>query len=393
MVSDTTGGHQVVYPDLDGLMAQARVQAGLTDFGPDSFREGFERFLVSLAVDARLSSAGAAQVLDTLTRRLRNRLEVEAWHGANPTAAGADIVGPLSVTGLPRTGTTALGNMLSLDPRFRCLRGWEQRQPCPPPILGAEDVDPRRLAAMSAIDDLVGQRPEQLAMHLWDVDATTEDTDVLGIDGRPQSAPVPVYGYHEWWRECDMRATYRYHRRVALLLQSSRPPNRWLFKSPHMSFHLDDFVAAYPDARFVMTHRDPVSAVPSWVSFVSSLIPPGARDTVDLPRFGRHLAHHLAVGARRSIEARARLGEERFLDVHHLELVADPIGVIARIYDWVGMEFADDVRAAMMGWSDNNRAGAHGAHRYTPEQFGLDAATLRGQFAFYTERFGVRAEG
>lgn len=381
-----------MYPSLDQLMARAVEQAGSSDFGPPSFREGFERFLISLTDDANLTDAGAAQVIDTLTRRLKNRLEIEAWHTANPTAAHATIEGPLSVTGLPRTGTTALGNMLSLDPQFRCLRNWEQRQPCPPPVLGAEADDPRRLAMMGSLNDLLGARPEQMAMHLWDVDSTTEDTDVLGIDGRPQSAPTPVYGYHEWWRGSDMRATYHYHRRVALLLQSSRPPSRWLFKSPHMSFHLDDFVDAYPDVRFIWTHRDPVKAVPSWVSFVSSLMPPGTTDTIDLQRFGRHLATHLQVGAQRAIDARTRLGEHRFLDIHHLELVADPMGQIERIYDWIDSPLTTETRQAMITWSEENRSGAHGSHRYTPEQFGLSATQLRSDFAEYTDHFGVNLE-
>lgn len=378
------------YPTLDDLMARASEQTGLDDFGDPGYRDGFERFVASLAADAQLTAPGAAQVIETLTRRLRNRLQIEAWHAANPAAASSVVDGPLAVTGLPRTGTTALGNMLSLDPAFRCLRGWEQRQPCPPPVLGHELDDPRRIAAIESTDALVGAKPEQMAMHLWDVDATTEDTDVLGIEGRPQSAPVPVYGYHEWWRESDMSSAYRYHRRVAQLLQSSRPPNRWLFKSPHMSCHLDDVVAAYPDARFVVTHRDPVKAVPSWVSFVSSLLPPGTDATVDLHRFGRHLARHLVVNARRTMEARARLDGDRFLDVHHVDLVADPIGQIERIYDWTGRPLEPAVRDAMIAWSAANRLGAHGSHRYTPEQFGLVADRLREEFAAYTEHYGVQ---
>jgi hypothetical protein len=379
----------VTYPTLDGLITTVRDQTGLSDFGDDDFREGFERFLSSLRDDAQLTDSGATSVLDSVTRRLRNRAQVESWHAANPGAAESEIAGPLCVTGLPRTGTTALGNMLSLDPQFRSLRGWEQHTPCPPPVGETEHEDARRHAAIERTNALLGARPEQMAMHLWDVDATTEDTDVLGIHGRPQSAPVPVYSYHEWWRDASMRGAYRYHRRVAALLQSSRPPNRWLFKSPHMSFHLEDFLDAYPDARFVMTHRDPASAVPSWVSFVSSLLPPGTDRTIDLTRFGRHLANHLEVGARRMIEARSRIGEGRFIDVHQSDLVADPIGEVERIYDFIGLGYRDDVRQLMTHWSDVNRSGSHGVHTYEPSGFGLDVNELRERFSFYTGRFDV----
>jgi hypothetical protein len=160
------------------------------------------------------------------------------------------------------------------------------------------------------------ERPEQMSMHLWEVDATMEDTDLLGIEGRAQSATVPVTGFHVWWRESSMVDAYQAHSRTAQLLHSRRPPCAWLFKSPHMSFHLEDFVAAYPQARFVLTHRDPLKAVPSWVSFVSSLFPPGTADVTDLTVYGPHLAAHLAVGTERMIEAR-HLGDERFFDLHH----------------------------------------------------------------------------
>jgi Sulfotransferase family len=229
-------------------------------------------------------------------------------------------------------------------------------------------------------------------MHLWEVDATVEDTDLLGIDGRAQSAVVPVTGYHVWWRESSMVDAYRYHRRVAQLLQSRRPPSAWLFKSPHMSFHLDDFVVAYPDARFVVTHRDPVKAVPSWISFVSSLVAPGTLDVTDLTKFGPHLAAHLAVGTDQMMRARRELDDVRFLDIHHHELVADPMGTITRVYTWLGLELTPNTQTAMSAWSEKNRSGAHGAHRYTAEQFGLDNATLRSQFKEYTDHFDVRLE-
>jgi hypothetical protein len=379
-------------PSLDELMAQARDETGLDDFGPPSFRVGFERYLQSLAEDAKLTDAALAGVLATQRRRLVNRLRIEAWYAQHPEIADVPVEGPVSITGIPRSGTTALADMMSLDPQFRPLRGWEQAAPCPPPILADEAIDPRRIEALRSHETMLAERAEAMAVHIYEVDATTEDADLLGIDGRTQGAPVPVTGYHVWWREQSMRDTYRYHQRVAQLLQSRRPPNYWLFKAPHMSFHLEDFVAAYPDARFVMTHRDPVKAVPSWASLVTSLFPPGARETTDMHAYGRHLAEHLAYGTRRSIEARATLGDDRFLDIHHHEFAADAMGTIERVYTWLGRTLNDDVRSAMATWSEANKVGAHGVHRYTLEQFGLDAATIRAQFAEYTNHFGVHLE-
>jgi hypothetical protein len=124
----TTEGAQ--YPSSDELLAAAVAAAGLDDFGPGDFRLGVDKLLESLARDAPdLTPAAAAGVVGGLHRRLVNRLEVEAWYRDHPEIEGQSVQGPIDINGLPRTGTTAMANMMSLDPQFRCLRGWEQVQP------------------------------------------------------------------------------------------------------------------------------------------------------------------------------------------------------------------------------------------------------------------------
>ena len=242
------------YPSGDQLLAEAMQATGRSDFGPGDFREGLDVLLESLERDADLSPATDADVIGDLRRRLVNRLEVEAWYRDHPEIAELAVRGPVDINGLPRTGTTALANMMSLDPQFRGLRGWEQSQPCPPPTIESEATDPRRLQLAEENEQL----PAELhAMHLYDVDATMEDTELLGMAFHGQQYTLPVYGYHAWWRAADMTSTYDYHRRIVKLLQSRRPPDLWLFKAPHHNFHLEAIAPAYPDARFIMTHRDP----------------------------------------------------------------------------------------------------------------------------------------
>jgi hypothetical protein len=299
------------------------------------------------------------------------------------------VDGPIDINGLPRTGTTALANMLSLDPQFRSLRGWEQANPCPPPVAGEEANDPRRRRAEA--DN--AQLPAELkAMHLYDVDATMEDTELLGMAFHGQQFTLPVYSYHEWWRTADARPAYEYHRRVVKLLESERGPNLWLFKAPHHNFHLEAIAHAYPDAMFVMTHRDPVKSVPSWASIVSTIFP-AADGERDLHRLGREVSNHLRVGVEQAIAARSRLGENRFVDVYHRDLIADPMREVRRVYEFVGCELTPEVSDAIQAWQVENRAGAHGTHRYTPEQFGLRADQLRSDYDFYVKHFDVALEG
>src|SRR5690606_23447389 len=110
----------------DQLLAEASEEAGLTDFGPGDFREGLEVLLDSLERDSDLDPAVDERVIADFRRRLVNRLEVEAYYAEHPEVEDVSVRGPVDINGLPRTGTTALADMLSLDPQFRCLRGWEQ---------------------------------------------------------------------------------------------------------------------------------------------------------------------------------------------------------------------------------------------------------------------------
>ncbi len=181
---------------------------------------------------------------------------------------------------------------------------------------------------------------------------------------------------------------------MAKLLASHRPPHRWLYKAPHHKFHLDAVVAAYPDARFVMTHRDPAKSVPSYASLVSSIFPTAASPAGhDLTRLGPEVSNHLREGMEHAIEARARIGEDRFLDVHHEDLNADPMGTVARVHEFLGLELDAASERVIDEWQRENRTGARGSHRYTPEQFGLSADRIRDEYDFYIRRFDVHVDG
>ena len=118
------GARLTRYPSADDLLATAAATTGLDDFGPGDFRDGLDVLLESLERDADLGAGTDDAVLGPILRRLGNRLEVEAWLRDHPDITGLDVRGPVGVNGLPRTGTTALANLLSLDPQFRCLRQW-----------------------------------------------------------------------------------------------------------------------------------------------------------------------------------------------------------------------------------------------------------------------------
>jgi hypothetical protein len=371
----------------DALITAARAATGLDDLGDDSFREWLDLLIESANADIDFHASGVDVVEATIVRSLSNRLQVEQWYRDHPETAGTTVAGPVLITGLPRSGTTALVGMLAQDPAFRALRGWEAAQPCPPPELGREDDDPRVDAARALADALP---PEIVAMHIVDPLGPEEDHDVLnlGFCAAHYSGFWPVYRYPMQWLHADMASAFAYHERVLKLLAARRGPNDWLLKQPLHVFSLEAFAARYPDARFVMTHRDPTKAVPSVCSLMSWSYQT-VTDRVDLARHGRFQLEYWAEGISRAMTARARLGEHRFVDVVHDDLVADPEGEITRIYQFLGRAPTDDARSAISTYIADHRSDAASAHTYTAEEFGLRAPDIRSVFSDYVSRFAL----
>lgn len=376
------------WPTAQAMLDAACERTGCDDFGGMEFVEGLERLLASLSGESGIEGAGRTNVLTLLLRRLENRLLVEKWHRENPAAAQARVRGPIMITGLPRTGTTALGNLLSLDSQFRPCRSWEQASPLPPPVLATEMEDPRRLSMRERIAAMLAADPRQMAMHLYDTDATEEDHDILGLSFAAQHNTLPVPAYRDWWRAADLTHAYAWHRRVLQLLQSSRPPDLWMLKAPHYKFHMEQIAAVYPEAKFVFTHRDPVKAMTSYFSFVMNYYPAGSVDRIGRETIARDIYRHLLDGMKTAVASRERLGEGAFVDVSQRDLNSDAAAVLARVYDALGLPLTDEFVAQVRAWLAENHAGAHGTHRYSAEDYGFSDERIRADFAFYSDRFG-----
>jgi len=379
--------------NADELLDAARSQTALDDFGENSFREGLEVLAASLGREARLSEAGEQMARAHLTQLLATRLEIEDCYRRHPEIEAEEVAAPIFILGLPRTGTTALSYLMARDPGTRSLRLWESQAPVPPPETATEETDPRIATTQGFLDVMQTAYPELVAMYFATATSPTECQDLLGREFR---APhfwgqywIPTYA--DWQQGCDMEPAYRYHARQLRLLQWRCPPTRWLLKTPVHMLSLDALDRVYPDARFVMTHRDPAKVLGSVCSLIA-LMHRMTSDAVDRRALGRAQVDLWAEALRRAIDFRARVGDERFADLHFDELQGAPVEAIARAYARLGVPFTGAARARMSGWAGENPRGKHGEHHYRLEDFGLDPAAVRAQYGFYMKRFAVPVE-
>jgi hypothetical protein len=364
------------------LEERALQQTGCSDFGPGKgWREGLDRLLAALEEQA-LPPGSVARLEQRFTNVLASRLAVQEWLTSHPTEAGSPVEGPVIIIGLPRTATTALLNLLSRDSEWRYVREWEATQPVPPPDIATERDDPRAIAER----DRLAHDNTYAGMHIHDAGGPVDDAALLRLSFRNQELGVPAFDYSRWWRDCDMTEAYAYHHRMLGLLQSRRPPNRWLIKAPWHNFHLDELFAEYPDARFIMTHRDPGRTIPSVASLLyTSFSTWQPAEEIDRKAIGNFVLEHLSISIQRVMAFRRRHGADRVLDVDHQDFTADPLAQVGRIYTWLGRDLRHDVRERMMSWSERNTTEARGGHSYSPADFGLEPERIFDAFAEYTD--------
>jgi len=376
-------------PGREELVERAVEATGCDDFGADGWQEGLDVLLDALAGEARLNQLGELAFTERIGNALRSRLEVVAWRRDHPEVADEVVEGPVVITGLPRTGTTALSNLLAEDPGTRSLRVWESASPIPPPDAATYASDPRIAATQVGLDLFHEMVPEMRVMHDDDATSTAEAIDLLAMSFATNhfGGMAMIPSYDGWWLATDMTAPYRLHHQVLQILQSRCPPTRWHLKNPPDLFCLDAVVAAYPGARFLWTHRDPVTVVLSMCDLIA-VVTGAATDELDPVWLGGHLVDLWAEGAQRGLAARARLGEDRFVDVHVGDLVRDPVATVAAAYEGIGWPFTADAESAVAAWWAANPPGRHGTHEPDPARYGLDPAGVRERFAGYLARFG-----
>ena len=290
------------------LLDRARADTGLEDFGDGSFREGLEILTRSLRDEARLNARGEAYVYPRIVGHLRQRLQVEDWYRRHPEIDEVPVAAPLFGLGLPRTGSTALSFLLAQDPDVRYLRSWESAQPCPPPSTVVGD-DPR--IPVGAVKVLAGSRTHVPV----DVHGPMECLDLMALDFKSQifQAFAQIPGYSRWLVErADFTSTYAYQRRVLKLLAWGEPLRPWRLKTPAHVLSLDYLDAVFPDARFVMTHRDPTDVLLS-VADVYADIVGGFTDHPDRRYLGELNVAQWSEGMRRVVGFRDRARREPVL--------------------------------------------------------------------------------
>jgi hypothetical protein len=370
---------------VEDLHASASRITGLDDFGTDDYREGLEVLLESYARDAGLTPFGNKVKRAFLRGALMARLLSEQAWRQHAEHADVRIERPIFVTGLPRTGTTALHRLLTEDPAHQGLELWLTEVPQPRPPRETWASDPVFQGIQAGYEQHHQEHPEFMGLHYTSADQVEECWQLLRQSMRSISfeclAHLPTYS--AWLDGQDWTDAYRRHRRHLQLIGLPDRDRRWVLKNPSHLFALDALLEVYPDALVIQTHRAPRTAIAS-VCSLSARASEEWSDVFQGKVIGRSQLDLWARGLDRFMTDRAKHDPARFYDVYYEDFVADPIGTVESIYAHWDLPLSDEARASMRALHAETTSGARRpSHRYELSDFGLTGEEVDERFADY----------
>ena len=370
---------------VDDLHASATKLVGLDDFGTDddNYREALGVLLESYRREAGFTPLGSKMSRFFLRGALVARLLSEASWKQYPQHADVVIERPIFVTGLPRTGTTALHRLLGADPAHQGLQMWlaEYPQPRPPRETWADNPVYRQLDAQFAQHH--NENPEYMGLHYMTADEVEECWQLLrqSLHSVSYETLAHVPSYAQWLARQDWTQPYRRHRRNLQLIGLSDVGKRWVLKNPSHLFALDALMATYPDALIVQTHR-PAETIMASMCSLAQHTTAGWSETFVGAQIGLDALETWSRGLERFNTERAKHDPAQFYDVDYLDFVADPLGAVEGIYRHFAMPLSGSASLAMQEIHDASKTGPRAPkHTYALSDYGLTADAVKARFS------------
>ncbi len=377
---------------LDQLHELVTAETGCDDFGPADYLPGLRVLLQSMDYDPHFTEVGRRAAWGMVFDVLRGRAHAIASMKANPGFDARAVLSPVVITGVPRTGTTALHRLMAVDPRFQGLQTWLLDSPMPRPPLETWDDYPEFRKSVAALEAQYAAAPGQKAAHFRAAEEVHECCMVLrqSFVSNLWSCGWSAGTYDAWWQCQSEEAAYRHFYRCVQLIGMNDPDKRWLLKNPGHIEQLDLLFAIFPDAKVIQTHRDPAKAVPSLVSLLMNLN--GVMENDRIQQRGENLLRREVAKwahAVRKCDAVRKQHPGQVLDVVHADFHARPMAVLEQIYDFIGMDIPDATRSALAQRIEEKPELSRGIHRYSITDYGMTEAEAREPFADYIERFDL----
>jgi hypothetical protein len=380
---------------VESVLAEATRLTGLTDFGPDDFRERLAFMLAEYDKQTTLSTFGRMRPWREAVRDAANRLCLIDLYKRHPEIDEVVIDRPIIVAGMPRSGTSHTVNVIAADRRLRSMPLWESLEPIPWPFEAATGQDLRRQRCQEGMwGTMARMQPYLSLMHDMGPDYVHEDSELMG--GNFGNYYPEFKAYLRAWQDRlfteDQTPHHAFAKQGLKAMTWLRGPNRWVTKAPSHLENLEVLTRVYPDASFVVLHRDPVAVLQS-LMIMMAYNDRLRRTRVDVATIREFWTDRIERVLRAMVAQRDTVPAERSLDVLFHEYMADPMHTLRQIYAQADLPLTGEALADIEGYVASHPRGMHGKLVYDPiGDFDLDVKAVRERFGFYYDRFPVRQE-
>lgn len=386
--------------DLESIARDAIGMSGIELSVEQCLQEEPRRDVFQILVDDTRKHALMGPVPPDFLRmgyviQLSERIKFRAAQRAEPARCERPIHKPLVVTGMMRTGTTVLYNLLAVQKGSRAPRLWELWAPAQPAEKVPEGgLDPRIMMAQFRTQGIDNLLPEFKTIHAMEALAPEECTFLFMEDFCTDSWIVSGEkpAYTEWFNRQDIGMFYRHHRTVLSYLDSfDSPSSHWVLKSPYHIWHLRELFDTYPDVNVVMTHRRPTEVIASMISLLTCPQRAFIPNYDPLPT-ARHILQQVgaltkaSLVTRKEIEKSGRKGQ--ILDVSYRDVMANPAAVVKSIYQHFEYPMSSSLEEDVYAHLAAHPKDKAGAHKYSLEQYGLTPQDVETELAEYIDAFG-----
>jgi hypothetical protein len=368
----------------------------LDDFGDPPIEPAFSILVNSLEHQADLHPLGRFLMRVHLLELLETRLRlVRSWSGRLEALRASPIRRPIFITGMPRSGSTFLHELLAEDPENRAPRVWEVMFPLPVQnrVPGKMDLRVRKAeASLWWFRRLAPRADSVYPMRAWTPHECVAIHSHTLLSGEfVSTCYMPTY--QAFLHAADFGPTYNWQKRFLQHLQLGCSTRRWILKSPDHIFALEALLAVFPDAMIIQTHRDPLEVLRSSSQLTHVLQGLFGR-VAGLDRLGLREAQMLAEGIQRIMRFRDAHPElaTRFIDVTYRELVSVPLAMVRQIYQQLDIRLTEATAERMQRMASNRSQ--YRGHNASPTlaEVGLDGPTGIRRFQSYCSRFGITSQ-
>ena len=378
-------------PEKEYLIKKAEQATGLSDFGDEWFFPNIDVFIESLNSQAKLSSEGYYGAEQMITGALVNRLRHKNLIKMNPEILNETVDIKAVLTGLPRTGSTMLHRMLASAPELTSVKWYEAQNYTPLENEDYNDPSPRKDIAKDILDFMLKKIPELMSIHPMDIEQADEEVIILGqlFSSSMLESTYFVPNYANWLTKQNPGKSYSDLIEILQSLQwqdSSRKNKSWILKTPGHLMSLGAVVKYFPMAKIIMTHRDPVSTVPSYCSMESALYKMNT-DAISDFEIGNYWLDRLSEWLNNFIEVRNSIPDDRFIDINYSDLVEAPEKIGAQVLKSIHVN--DDIltKEMMENWINANKRENRQKHNYKLSDYGLTNESISNKFKDYIRKY------